>query len=307
MAYSEAPQLHQPGYWYIAWWCIGLYVLGGVIIGGALAGFIAAGSIAAGAGWSFQPASPPSPPTGGYDVSGVAICNKNTARVLHAWQWPTYPLPLDDPLPVAPLELKRWIGRNSMIYDKTYDVDVRAEIIMATPVSVSGQTITWDRDIGVDGECHFTLDSIESGISQVSANCNGELDDSAGEKACHCAIRGKAPWKDKKCDPSSPTSPACKNDQNCVPFTPDTQYAMDYPCPGTPNNKKDTCMAYMPVNKCWLTPATAKTVTLNCEDEPIRPSAPYCKTWGGTSRPNKAGARHLCSWANGFQCQDDVC
>jgi hypothetical protein len=98
------------------------------------------------------------------DVSGYGTCTDDTINVTRAWVWTQHPAPLKVlELNASLFEeynitdpnryLDYFIGRNSVVWG--FDDDLEG----FTPASRDGSVLTLDRNVHVQGMCHFTLDS----------------------------------------------------------------------------------------------------------------------------------------------------
>ncbi|MEC7113209.1 MAG: hypothetical protein VXW72_06685 [Candidatus Thermoplasmatota archaeon] len=88
------------------------------------------------------------------DLSGYGTCHGATLNVTKAWAWSQHPAPLkvvaipnDDPV------FAEFLGRNSIVWGSGGDLQG------FTPQSWEGNVLTLDREVHVEGVCHFTLDS----------------------------------------------------------------------------------------------------------------------------------------------------
>lgn len=127
---------------------------------------------------SLAAATQSTPSLGGFDVSGVGICNGSTINVTKAWKWTQHP----DPLRVILLDTIDYLdpsyftlfkGRNSIVW-KGEDIvgfDVKSAegtVITVEKIQMPGSYLSdlpmqgdYLSDLPMQGECHFTLDSTE--------------------------------------------------------------------------------------------------------------------------------------------------
>jgi hypothetical protein len=88
-----------------------------------------------------------------YDISGYGTCTDDTIHVTRAWLWSQHPAPLkvinitnDSPA------FDAFLGRNSIVWADEEDLEG------FTPQGRNGSVLTLDREVHVQGTCHFTLD-----------------------------------------------------------------------------------------------------------------------------------------------------
>lgn len=112
--------------------------------------FVATVVVAASLGAVGRFGSHRSPP--GYDLSGVGDCSGRTLSVRNASYWSQYPKrpSVTRSKSISP----DFVGKNAIVWKSSSDVyDFRI-------TDVTGQVVTSETALPVQGECHFTLDAV---------------------------------------------------------------------------------------------------------------------------------------------------
>lgn len=249
---------------------------------------------------------------GGYDVSGVAICNGTTAEVLTSFSWPTWPSPISSARTIAPIMLGQYAGKNSVVYQED---DTNAPHVTRL-LKVDGFKITWSTDTEIYGKCHFTLDSLEHlhhsdkveelcpFVASIGANKKGQ--------ACKCpkCFKPNFAYRDDVTDASFAYDKAI-NDYGMT-------YAMYYD--NNINVIQPKCVR--DITSCDKTTYENEVAYLRGKlrkNELFKrlidaPGRLDCQQWyvynqgnGEYSLKRTPDSYHMCQWKDGFQCQKEEC